>query len=69
MVHVVEHFGQKTTLHNGATAQVFSHAFWTFQQCVRAFEHCRPLISIDGTFLTGRRQQFFDAFGFRFGCD
>jgi hypothetical protein len=26
-------------------------AFWCFSQCVEAFRHCRPVLSIDGTFL------------------
>ena len=33
---------------------VFRRAFWTFDQCIRAFHHCRPVVSIDGTFLTGK---------------
>ena len=31
--------------------QIFFHAFWCFPQCVKAFRHCRPVFSIDGTFL------------------
>jgi hypothetical protein len=54
MYHVVEPFGHKTRIHNGATVRVFGRAFWAFEQCIRAFEHCRPVISIDGTFLTGQ---------------
>ncbi|XP_020169921.2 uncharacterized protein [Aegilops tauschii subsp. strangulata] len=33
---------------------VFRRAFWTFGPCIAAFEHCRPVLSIDGTFLTGK---------------
>ena len=33
---------------------VFRRAFWTFDQCIRAFHHCRPVVSIDGTFMTGK---------------
>ena len=54
MVHVVEPYGQETTNYNGKTVRVFGRAFWAFEQCVRAFEHCRPVISVDGTFLTGQ---------------
>ena len=43
MFHVVED-------HEG----VFHRAFWSYGQCVEAFQHCRPVLSIDGTFLTGR---------------
>jgi hypothetical protein len=31
---------------------VFLRAFWTFNQYAQAFLHCRPVVSIDGTFLT-----------------
>ena len=34
--------------------QIFFRAFWCFSQCVEAFRHCRPVFSIDGTFLLGR---------------
>ena len=33
---------------------VFHRAFWSFGQCIEAFKHCRPVLSIDGTFLTGK---------------
>ena len=54
MVHVVEPYGEKTRIKNGNRVRVFGRAFWAFEQCVRAFQHCRPVISIDGTFLTGQ---------------
>jgi hypothetical protein len=54
MYHVVEPFGHKTRIHNGATVRLFGHAFWAFEQCIRAFEHCRLVISVDGTFLMGQ---------------
>ena len=34
--------------------QVFGRAFWAFGQSIKAFKHCRPVVSIDGTFLTGK---------------
>jgi hypothetical protein len=34
--------------------QIFFRAFWCFPQCVEAFRHCRPVLSIDGTFLLGK---------------
>jgi hypothetical protein len=34
--------------------QYFLHAFWTFGQCVEAFKNCCDVLSIDGTFLTGK---------------
>ena len=33
--------------------QIFFRAFWCFPQCVETFRHCRPVLSIDGTFLIG----------------
>ena len=34
--------------------EVFGRAFWVFGQSIEAFKHCRPVVSIDGTFLTGK---------------
>jgi transposase-like protein len=34
--------------------QYFLRAFWIFGQCVEAFKHCCDVLSIDGTFLTGK---------------
>jgi hypothetical protein len=34
--------------------QIFFGDFWCFPQCVEAFRHCRPVFSIDGTFLIGK---------------
>ncbi|XP_072148373.1 uncharacterized protein [Setaria viridis] len=34
--------------------QIFGRAFWCFPQSVEAFRHCRPVFSIDGTFLIGK---------------
>jgi len=34
--------------------QFFWRAFWCFPQSVEAFRHCRPVLSIDGTFLLGK---------------
>jgi hypothetical protein len=33
---------------------VMEWVYWCFPQCVEAFKHCRPVISVDGTFLTGK---------------
>ncbi|XP_015939389.1 uncharacterized protein LOC107464935 [Arachis duranensis] len=32
----------------------FYRLFWTFPPCVAAFQHCKPLVSIDGTHLYGK---------------
>src|SRR5207244_832064 len=34
--------------------EIFYQAFWTFGQCIEAFKHYRDVISINGTFLTGK---------------
>ena len=32
----------------------FQRVFWTFKQCGDAFNHCKPIIQVDGTHLYGR---------------
>src|SRR5664279_2130628 len=54
MYYVVEPFGKKIVEHKGQKVRVFGRAFWAFEQSTRAFQHCRPVISVDGTFLTGQ---------------
>ncbi|XP_017613766.1 uncharacterized protein LOC108458881 [Gossypium arboreum] len=31
--------------------RVFRRLFWTFDPCVRAFSHCKPVVQVDGTWL------------------
>ena len=33
---------------------ILDRIFWAFNQTIQAFHHCRPVLSIDGTFLTGQ---------------
>jgi hypothetical protein len=33
---------------------VLKRIFWCFLQCAAGFTHCRPIISVDDTFLTGK---------------
>jgi len=33
--------------------RVLRRAFWSFGCMIQAFKHCRPVLSVDGTFLTG----------------
>ncbi|XP_030942143.1 uncharacterized protein LOC115967226 [Quercus lobata] len=33
---------------------IFERVFWTFGPSIEGFQHCRPVISIDGTFLYGK---------------
>ena len=33
---------------------IFERVFWDFSPSIEGFQHCRPVISIDGTFLYGK---------------
>jgi hypothetical protein len=46
--------GQWLPNETGRYYPVLKHVFWCFPQCVAGFAHCRPVISVDGTFLTGK---------------
>ena len=39
---------------NHAGINFFHRIFWAFGPCIIGFQHCRPVISIDGTHLYGR---------------
>ncbi|CAM8995238.1 unnamed protein product [Rhodiola kirilowii] len=41
-----------TPLDDG-TMQV-NRIFWAFSECIKAFEHCRPILSVDGTHMYGK---------------
>ena len=34
--------------------RIFHRMFWTFDQCMRAFAHCKPFVQVDGTWLYGK---------------
>ena len=36
------------------TVKVLHRLFFSFGVCIQAFTHCRPVICVDGTFLTGK---------------
>ena len=38
----------------GADACTFKRMFWAYKPAIDAFRHCRPVMSIDATFLTGK---------------
>ena len=40
--------------HNGVYKHVLQRVFWCFSQCAESFQHCRPVILVDATFLTGK---------------
>jgi hypothetical protein len=65
LLHAVAHFNPGTRcdidscgewLPNGIGRYyvVLKHIFWCYLQCVAGFTHCRPIISVDGTFLSGK---------------
>jgi len=46
--------GKSLPNEKGVYCPVLKRIWWCFQQCVEGFKHCRPLISVDATFLTGK---------------
>ena len=36
------------------TVRVLHRVFFSFSVCIEAFSHCRPVLCVDGTFLTGK---------------
>jgi hypothetical protein len=34
--------------------RILDRVLWAFPQTIQVFHHCRPVLSIDGTFLTGK---------------
>jgi hypothetical protein len=51
---VIDTYGQWLPNKKGRYYPVLKHVFWCFPQCVAGFEQCRPIISVDATFLTGK---------------
>ncbi|XP_074305715.1 uncharacterized protein LOC141640936 [Silene latifolia] len=43
-----------TTPATNPNVQTFKRVFWAFKPCIDGFEHCRPVLSIDGTHLYGK---------------
>lgn len=39
---------------DGMYKLVMKQVLWWFLQCVETFKHCRPVMSVDATFLTGK---------------
>jgi hypothetical protein len=39
---------------DGVPKHVLQRVFWCFAQSAQAFKHCRPLVLVDATFLTGK---------------
>jgi hypothetical protein len=46
------------------TVRVLNRVFFSFNICIEAFRHCRPVLCVDGTFLTGKyKDQILTAIG------
>ena len=41
----------KTFDSNMPNTEIFQHVFWSFEPSIEGFEHCRPILGIDGTHL------------------
>ena len=48
------HSTGRQEMHKGSMRPVMKRAYWCFPQCVEAFKHCKPIISVDSTFLIGK---------------
>jgi len=35
---------------------IMERVFWSFGPCIQGFNYCKPIVQVDGTFLTGRYQ-------------
>nr|AAP21405.1 putative mutator-like transposase [Oryza sativa Japonica Group] len=52
----IEAHPEKSRMVDGVQRRVFGRAYWIFGQSIEAFKHLRPVLAIDGTFLTGKYQ-------------
>jgi hypothetical protein len=51
---IINSCGQGLPNEKGRYYPVLKRVFWYFLQCVAGFTHCRPIVNIDATFLTGK---------------
>ena len=51
--YIIDTDGRQQMQPCGSILPVLYRVFWCFPQCVAAFKHCRPVMSVDATFLTG----------------
>jgi hypothetical protein len=50
----IDTYGQWLPNETGRYYLMLKRIFWCFPQCVFGFTHCIPIITVDGTFLTGK---------------
>ena len=48
------HYLDSPLLDNGVWKHILQRVFWCFPQASESFQHCRPVIMVDGTFLMGK---------------
>ena len=51
---------------NMPNTEIFQRVFWSFKPSIEGFEHCRPVLSIDGTHLY---RKYKDTLLIAMGCD
>jgi len=39
---------------DGSSTYIMERCFWAFGPCIEGFKYCKPVVQVDGTFLTGR---------------
>jgi len=39
---------------NVTSTYIMERCFWAFGPCIEGFRYCKPVVQVDGTFLTGR---------------
>ncbi|XP_027915953.1 uncharacterized protein LOC114175380 [Vigna unguiculata] len=39
---------------DGTSTYIMECCFWAFGPCIEGFKYCKPVVQVDGTFLTGR---------------
>ncbi|XP_066162283.1 uncharacterized protein [Oryza sativa Japonica Group] len=54
MVYHIDTHPDRVVNVDGVTKKIFMRAFWCFGPSIEAFKHCRPVLAIDATFLTGK---------------
>jgi len=48
---IVKFLNKEYMQHVGDNVEMFHRVFWAYKPCIDAFDHLKPLIQIDGTFL------------------
>ncbi|KAF1873363.1 hypothetical protein Lal_00027401 [Lupinus albus] len=46
--------GYATSRHDDSSSLILDRVFWAFKPCIEGFGFCKPILQVDGTFLTGK---------------